>query len=748
MTNTTNNCIETKQICLWVEDEITLLGSPLHKTFNVINYRDKQIPDSGIHYILATPKTTESIIKAIAWKIQKAGYIPEVYTTNQPLEILLDNSEVTAKELAIQIFEFAQPFDQWQEQQESQLLRLKQAVSVAQAAIAFLEDPEKSIELQSLQQRCGCSSWDWKKLVEKLETQFMLELERRGLKQKVDPDERLKLSLLALMQETDPIKRLRRRAEICSHFQISKGDVETAINALRIKTEQEKTEAYALDGLFDLEMEALSWLVPELLPRGETVLLAAPPKCGKTLLAIDAAFALATGEANFLGESTGSRKKVLLVCPDQSLRSTRQKLLKRGFRRDDKDWVRVIPKWTIDRLAALEEQLEDFRPDVVIIDSLRRISHGSPISENSSEYSDNIYTLQELISRYNASGILIHHENKNPDAMGVDKVRGNTSIVGAVWGVWQLGHIPKKDPNNSKKLIIDPSDPKRIFNLFARDTEGATFQVELNPENNSWERLEGEVQQEQSTYRERILKVLNLNSKGLTGREVIEMLGLSPEENKRSVYNALNRMVNASLINCRPSNKGRSNIYSVVVSHQSLCFETPPPPTESVGNDELTLESIDNKEFDLSHHLSHHPDNLSHHQGENNQVMNSQNDCYEKVSDVSHHEYSETRGGGGIPEVDDQVTELSESQSELPQEENLKGVNIPLKVGEKIRCYPTLRHAQNEWKVKATVIEVEAESGYFKGCTVEYYSRTEKGKVKVRIAGGCGNWILSPVKSH
>ena len=66
-----------------------------------------------------------------------------------------------------------------------------------------------------------------------------------------------------------------------------------------------------------------------------------------------------------------------------------------------------------------------------------------------------------------------------------------------------------------------------------------------------------------------------------------------------------------------------------------------------------------------------------------------------------------------------------------------------MKVGSKIRCYPTLHHAQNEWKVKATVIEVEAERGYFLGCTVEYYSRSKKAKVKVRIAGGCANWILS-----
>jgi hypothetical protein len=52
----------------------------------------------------------------------------------------------------------------------------------------------------------------------------------------------------------------------------------------------------------------------------------------------------------------------------------------------------------------------------VIIDSLRRINAGREISENSAEFADQIYELKELLTRYGASGIIIHHANKNPDA--------------------------------------------------------------------------------------------------------------------------------------------------------------------------------------------------------------------------------------------------------------------------------------------------------------------------------------------
>jgi phosphoribosyl 1,2-cyclic phosphodiesterase len=82
---------------------------------------------------------------------------------------------------------------------------------------------------------------------------------------------------------------------------------------------------------------------------------------------------------------------------------------------------------------------------------LRRISAGRQLSENSAEFADAVYQLKELIARYNAAAILIHHTNKNSEAVGVERVRGSSAIAGAVWGVWELGHILKPDPNNKKK---------------------------------------------------------------------------------------------------------------------------------------------------------------------------------------------------------------------------------------------------------------------------------------------------------
>ena len=53
------------------------------------------------------------------------------------------------------------------------------------------------------------------------------------------------------------------------------------------------------------------------------------------------------------------------------------------------------------------------------------------------------------------------------------------AIAGAVWGTWQLDHIPLADPNNKKKLMIDPKDPRRVLSIFPRDAEGQIFTLNL-----------------------------------------------------------------------------------------------------------------------------------------------------------------------------------------------------------------------------------------------------------------------------
>lgn len=482
-----------------------------------------------------------------------------------------------------------------------------------------------NIKLEEVRQKTGMGDYAWEHKIIK------------PLKRDMDA-ERFKLELLSLLQMEDPVERCRQIALLAPKYSMGAGTIKEAMAIMKQRTQAPQVEDLTFEDVFDSESEAMDWLVPGLLPVGETVLLCALPKVGKSKLAIDLAFSVATGESRFLGQET-KQGKVLLITPDASKQSLKQELTKRGFRKQDSPNLHIFPRWSIDQMAVLEAKLEKFRPDLVVIDSLKKITVGQEISENSDEFANNIIALNDMLSRYRASGILVHHANKSNDAIGVERVRGSTAIVGSCWGTWILERIPKKDPNNAKRMIVDPKDPKRIFTATSRDAEGTTLNIEFNVENNSWDFM-GEVgldeqeAKQQSTYQERILKVLLDNQRSLSGPEIMELMGIGREQ-RNSVYTVLGRMENKRLINSRPApGDKRFNLYSLSApkSNDAIVISLPPPPPqETVSDVNYYSETHTYKGFDNSQHNSQ-------------QIVNTKEDC-------ASPEIAETLDSNGVNEI-------------------------------------------------------------------------------------------------
>ena len=515
-----------------------------------------------------------------------------------------------------------------------------------------------NIKLEEVRHSAGMGDYAWEhKII-------------RPLKKDLDL-QRYKSELLYIMAIADPVERDWRIAQIAPKYQLQRAVIERNIVQMKERTTTPESQLWSLSEVFNLQSEGLQWVIPELLPCGETVILSACPKAGKSLLAVDLAFCVATGEEKFLGQNI-KMGKVLLVSVDESLNSTRSKLLKRGFRLQDNDNIKVLPQWDITQTAKLETFLEDYRPDVVIIDSLKRICKGSAVSENSAEFSDNIYALKELLTRYGAAGVLIHHSNKNADALGVDRLRGSSAIAGSVWGVWQVDHIPKKDPNNSKKLIIDPKDPKRIFSCFPRDAEGQTLDIELNLENNSWichglAGEEAEAAQQRETIRERILRALEKHNRPLSGPEIIETTELT--EKRGSVYSELNRMVGKKVISAAPApgNK-RFTLYSLPHC-QAEKSPPPPPPPISLPNAIYESETLIEKGFQIDSNIDSRYIAIDSTVTVESEMLSTANDCVNRVSEIDSF-LPLSQGGGEVK---------CTSDTEIVTEENVEGSHqIPI----------------------------------------------------------------------
>ncbi len=522
-------------------------------------------------------------------------------------------------------------------------LTIEEAVEKARSILTQGSDEiSQNIALESLRLQCGASSGFWNNDIIK------------PLKRELHK-ERFRLELKRIKKIDDRIDREYELAKIAPKFQMSVGVLKQALNHLEVDEKTPKAVSMSLDELLNMETEGIDFLIPAWLPKGETIILGGAPKSGKTLLSTDIAFAVATGESKFLGENP-IYGKVLIIQSDESPNSCKAKLLKRGFRPQDNENLQLLLNWDISQMSVLEQKLEDFRPDLVIVDSLRRINHGSEISENSAEFADNIYSLKEMFGRYGAAGILIHHTNKDHESMGVGQLRGSSAIAGAAWGIMNLSQIPTKDEETGK-WFIKPDDPRRKLELYARDTEGQTANIALNPENNSWE-LDMTEEQEQAeseakTLRERILNILYKNPKGLSGSEIVQTLD-GGSVSKGSVYTTLNRMVTKKLIStCPARGNHRYSIYFIKgLENDQTNDETnlpPPPPAVPEGDVISESETDTNSGLQTSNTSSNTPecyitppDLLD--EGDKAQKLDSKQDS---EADITDNTTSNNIGGGG-----------------------------------------------------------------------------------------------------
>ncbi len=210
------------------------------------------------------------------------------------------------------------------------------------------------------------------------------------------------------------------------------------------------------------EFQPERWVVQDILPEG-ACLLAAKPKAKKSWLSLAIGIAVAMG-GKVLGRLDVSPGRVLYL----DLEGKQQRIKKRtrailGVQQIGwPDNFHVYTKWPQGD-AGMAQLLGWFEayPDtaLVVIDVLGNFRR--PIEKHEQPYQydrDTVSPINELLERYHAAGILVHHTNKARHDDVMDSISGTTGLPSAVNTMWAMG----RDVNDSNITI---------FSMRGRDLE-------------------------------------------------------------------------------------------------------------------------------------------------------------------------------------------------------------------------------------------------------------------------------------
>jgi len=207
--------------------------------------------------------------------------------------------------------------------------------------------------------------------------------------------------------------------------------------------------------------EAPDWCVDGILAIRDGGFVAAEPKIGKSWLLDLLAVALATAQ-EFLGFKVPGRRRVLLMCEEDSRPRLRRRLqlliaglggaaptdewlrftARSGFKLDVEGWV--------ERLRA---ELSAFRPEVVLLDVLRRVHD---LDENSNRDMGRLTNILNDLRREFGCGFLIAHHNRKPQG-NVKRARAGQEMSGAgVLHAWSEAALYLTKGSGGGRIIVTP----------------------------------------------------------------------------------------------------------------------------------------------------------------------------------------------------------------------------------------------------------------------------------------------------
>jgi hypothetical protein len=267
------------------------------------------------------------------------------------------------------------------------------------------------------------------------------------------------------------------------------------------------------------------WAVPEILPEGVTI-LAAPPKKGKTKMALDISVAVASG-GRALGTIPVERGDVLYLALEDGPKRLQQRLrslLAGGSVPPGLDLATEWPKADAGGVEAIEQWLKEHPgARLIVIDTLKRIR---PREQGNSRLYDTDYDalapLGDLAHKYGVCILVIHHTRKAGSDDPLDLISGSFGLSGAADGA----------------LVLKKSHGQSEATLYAtgRDFEDKELALQWDKEINGWKLLGDAAEYRRGKERQEIINLLRQQNTPLTPKEIAEALERQHSATKKLLW--------------------------------------------------------------------------------------------------------------------------------------------------------------------------------------------------------------------
>jgi hypothetical protein len=281
-----------------------------------------------------------------------------------------------------------------------------------------------------------------------------------------------------------------------------------------------------LDGDDDIDS---SWLVPYLLPKGETIVISADPGTGKSLLCYSIAHAVATG-SDFLGFPIAKGVPLILQLEEGGTFSRRVKAL--GLAKSEfHDGLELGRDWFFSKTFDLAkgrhvEQLKLLirnNVDLVIVDSARAVARSLNVDENHADFGKLVIRkITKFIGDCGKSGIIVHHNNSSGRASGTK----DTAAAG--WSLFNL-----KAVQGDEELRTLQSDKKRETSILWQLRLKKTELIDGLPNGWQWS-LEADLSHlaPDMKWRDRFTALLRQQTQPIGLRDAAELMCLDEGQEK------------------------------------------------------------------------------------------------------------------------------------------------------------------------------------------------------------------------